>query len=311
MNTLPASDPRNFDEHFTSPAWLDAARSITDAHRVPHSHIERAPSSDHAVFLIDDKFVLKIFRPSRNCFEREKKALEFARGRLTFKTPEIIETGSFEDLEYMLMTQIPGSPLTRAEFLKLPRNEQISILTNLADGLKQIHDIDPECFADDWAAFIDDRADTFIARQIAHGVTRQIIDALSVFLKEHLPNVPRTPTVFLHGDVHFGNLRFESVGGELRISGLFDFSDSRRGFHEYDLLAVGVLMIQGQRELQREFFRAYGYAESDMNEEMRDRLMMLTMLYETSDLRRYALRLSPEAVDYTLDELKRAIWSFV
>jgi len=29
--------------------------------------------------------------------------------------------------------------------------------------------------------------------------------------------------------------------------------------------------------------------------------MMLTMLYETSDLRRYALRLKPEAVDFSLE----------
>jgi Ser/Thr protein kinase RdoA (MazF antagonist) len=115
----------------------------------------------------------------------------------------------------------------------------------------------------------------------------------------------------LHGDVHFGNLRFERVNGGLKISGLFDFADSRRGYHEYDLLAVGVLMIQGERDLQREFLRVYGYAESDLNEGMRHRLMMLTMLYETSDLRRYATRLSPDAVDLTLDELERAIWSFV
>jgi hypothetical protein len=92
--------------------------------------------------------------------------------------------------------------------------------------------------------------------------------------------------------------------------GLFDFADSRRGFHEYDFLAVGVLMIQGQAEVQREFFKSYGYAENLLDESFRRRLMMLTMLYETSDLRRYALRLKPEAVDFSLEELERAIWSF-
>jgi hypothetical protein len=70
-------------------------------------------------------------------------------------------------------------------------------------------------------------------------------------------------------------------------------------------------MIHGERELQREFFRACGYHDHEMDEEMRRRLMMLTMLYETSDLRRYAMRLRPEAVEYTLDELEREIWSFV
>ena len=70
-------------------------------------------------------------------------------------------------------------------------------------------------------------------------------------------------------------------------------------------------MIQGDRELQREFLRAYGYQDDELNDELRDRLMMLTMLYETSDLRRYALRLTPAAVEYSLDRLKTSIWCFV
>jgi hypothetical protein len=39
--------------------------------------------------------------------------------------------------------------------------------------------------------------------------------------------------------------------------------------------------------------------------------MLLTILYECSDLRKYALRLRPEAVNFTLEELERAIWNFI
>ncbi len=301
----------DFGENFAGSAWVDTAQEILASHSVDPAGLERAQSSDHVVFLLDGRLVLKIFRPARNCFERERKALEFAFGRLPFRTPEIIETGSFEDLDYLLTSQIPGRAISRAEFLQLSTKAQVDILTQLAAGLRQIHNIDPSFFADDWSAFVKDRAETFIERQIAHGVNDGVIKALPEFLEKYLPVVPRTPTVFLHGDVHFGNLRFESVDGKLRISGLFDFADSRRGFHEYDLLAVGVLMIQGQRELQREFFRAYGYGEADLSEEMCHRLMMLTMIYETSDLRRYATRLSPDAVNLALGELERAIWNFV
>ena len=70
-------------------------------------------------------------------------------------------------------------------------------------------------------------------------------------------------------------------------------------------------MIQGQADLQREFFRAYGYADADLTEDFRRRLMLLTILYEHSSLRRYAARLKPEAFEYTLDRLERAIWAFV
>jgi len=105
-------------------------------------------------------------------------------------------------------------------------------------------------------------------------------------------------------------LHLDKKNGKWQISGLFDFADSLKGFHEYEFVAVGVLMIQGQGELQREFFRVYGYKDSEINEDLRKRLMLLTILYECSSLRRYALRLKPQAVDFTLDELERAIWSF-
>ena len=69
-------------------------------------------------------------------------------------------------------------------------------------------------------------------------------------------------------------------------------------------------MVQGDRELQRELLLAYGYKESQLDSNLRARLMLLTILYECSDLRKYALRLSPEAVNFTLQELEAAIWTF-
>jgi hypothetical protein len=82
------------------------------------------------------------------------------------------------------------------------------------------------------------------------------------------------------------------------------------GFHEYDFVAPGVLMVQGDKELQRALLLAYGYKESQLDMSLRARLMLLTVLYECSDLRKYALRLKPEAVNFTLDELEAAIWTF-
>jgi len=222
-----------------------------------------------------------------------------------------VKLGNYDGLDYMITTQLPGQPITRAEFLELTGIEQIAILTELAAGLCQLHEFDPSPFHDDWREFIRERADTFVERQIAHGVNRRVVEALPDYIENNFPLVPAVPARFLHGDVHSGNLRLMRSNGRLRIAGLFDFADSRRGFIEYEFIAVGVLMMQGDRGLQREFFRAYGYAESELDERMRKRMMMLTMLYETSDMRRYAMRLRPEAVDYTLEELESAIWSFV
>ncbi len=301
----------DFDQHFQSQIWFDAAGEICRQHQISFSRLKRADSSDHIVFLIDDSLTLKIYRPFRRCFERETKALEFVGGKIAFKIPEIVQIGEIENFKYVLTTQLSGATLTRKDWLRLPENEQLKFVSKLAVGLKKIHELNAESFECDWAQFVQNRAATFVERQIAHGVNSKIVESLPAFIKENLKLVPtNSPTVFMHGDVHFGNLRLQKSGGEWQISGLFDFADSRCGFHEYDFLAVGVLMIQGQGKLQREFFKAYGYAENELDESFRKRLMMLTMLYETSDLRRYALRLKPEAVDYSLEELEKGIWSF-
>ena len=150
-------------------------------------------------------------------------------------------------------------------------------------------------------------------RQVQAGANPEWIERLPGFIEENLGLLPKVvdEPAFLHGDVHFGNLRFGNVDGKLEITGLFDFADSLTGFHEYEFVAPGVLMVQGQGDLQREMFRAYGYADNDIDETLRRRLMLLTVLYECSNLKKYALRLRPEAVNYTLDELEQAIWSFV
>ena len=69
-------------------------------------------------------------------------------------------------------------------------------------------------------------------------------------------------------------------------------------------------VAQGDRELQRAILLAYGYDEAQLDLNLRARLMLLTVLYEYSDLRKYAERLAPEAIHLTLDELERGIWTF-
>jgi hypothetical protein len=163
----------------------------------------------------------------------------------------------------------------------------------------------------DWNVFLKHQVDTCLKRQRLAEANPEWLESLPRYLEENLNLLPKgPPTVFLHGDVHFGNLWMKKEKGKWAISGLFDFADSLTGFHEYEFVAPGVLVMQGLGEVQREFFRAYGYADKDIDETLRRRLMLMTILYECSDLRKYALRLRPEAVNYTLEELERAIWNF-
>jgi hypothetical protein len=51
--------------------------------------------------------------------------------------------------------------------------------------------------------------------------------------------------------------------------------------------------------------------DAEINIELRRRLMLLTILYEHSSLKRYAVRLGVDPDRLTLAELEDAIWNFV
>lgn len=299
----------DFKRDFKNTIWQSVAENICARHGISCNFPKRSEHGESIVFLIDERFVVKIYVPFKNGFEREQKALEVANTHL--KLPEIIASGEFEDLKYLITTQLHGEQLTRDLWLRLEKKEQISILSELAAGLRQLHRSDATKIDFDWHKFVERQANTCIERQNACGVNSEILKSLPAFLEENLKLLPTDfQPIFLHGDVHFGNLRFLRQNGRWQISGLFDFADSLKGFREYDFLAVGLLMIQGQGDLQLEFFRFFDYSDAEIDETLRKRLMLLTCFYEWSDLRRYAVRLRPEAVNYTLKQLETAIWNF-
>ncbi|MBS1793795.1 MAG: aminoglycoside phosphotransferase family protein [Acidobacteria bacterium] len=301
--------PDSFRINFDNPLWHDFARIVARRHRIPVAPLERATAGESIVFLTGEKFVLKIFIPNKNGLARERLALETARTSLPI--PRIVAHGSFEGYDYLFTTRIEGSPMMRENWLGLPENEQKAILSELAAGLRELHSSDASRIEFDWSEFVERQAATCYERQRKCQVNERALAEIPGYLDANLSLLPADgDRVFLHGDVHFGNLRLKFENGKWRISGLFDFADSLKGFREYDFLAVGLLMIQGQGDLQRHFFREFGYRDDEIDEALRKRLMLLTMFYEWSDLRRYAVRLRPEAVEYSLIELERAIWNF-
>jgi hygromycin-B 7''-O-kinase len=303
----------DFDRHQRAEFWNELAPLICRRHHLRPANLRRADSGEHVVFLSEQSgFIVKIYAPFRHGFRREKAGLEFARGRTSLPMPEILAEGEIEGFDYLVFRRLEGVLMTRETWLGLEKRQQIEVVAQLAAGLKQLHSHEFQPVGFDWHKFVETQAATAVKRQKACGVNRKILERLPRYLAESLPLLPKNfTTVFLHGDVHFGNLRLSETKGKWRISGLFDFADSLSGFYEYDFLAVCLLMIQGQGDLQREFFRAYGLRENEIDQSLRRRQMLMTILYECSDLRRYALRLKPEAVDFSLDELERAIWNFV
>jgi hygromycin-B 7''-O-kinase len=276
--------------------------------------LRRSRQGENIIFFVDERFVIKIYAPFRESYRREKAALRFAAGRVGIETPAILYAGELEGWSYLLTTQLAGSVATLV-WPEIETRERIEIVSRLGVAMKNLHahhaPLSQPAAKQSWDKFIERQAQTCVERQRACGANPEWLASLPAYIAERLELLPTEhEPALLHGDVHPGNLLLAHERGRWTITGLLDFGDSLCGYHEYDFVAPGVLMLQGSRELQRAFLLAYGYAEAELNATLRSRLMLLTVLYECSNLRKYAMRLAPEAVRLTLRELETAIWTF-
>ena len=312
---LPNANPSDFERHLHDPAWRSAAAAICARHGLPYEHLRRSPQGENVIYFVASH-VIKIYGPARGQYARERAALRFAAGRrLGVATPEVLHEGEIEGWPYLVIGRLAGRPM-REVWPAVEEGERIGIVSQLGAAMRELHaqgpPADEPALARDWAAFAARQAEESVARQRALGANPEWLASLPAFLASRLPLLPEEfAPVLLHGDIHPGNvLVARDRAGRWRAVGLFDFGDSFGGPAEYEFVAPGVLMVQGDRALQRAMLRAYGYSAAQLDETLRARLMLLMVLYECSDLRKYALRLAPEAADLTLAELETAIWTF-
>jgi hygromycin-B 7''-O-kinase len=314
LNLPVIMDAADYESHFNHEVWRQAAATICARHNLSHTSLQRSRQGENIIFFVDRRFVIKIFAPFRQSYLREKAALEFANGKLSVRTPAILHAGEIEGWSYIVMTRLDGF-LAKEVWPEIIERERIEIVSCLGAALKNLHEHAPPlsdpALNRDWLGFIERQAETCVERQRACGANPEWLESLPAYITARLPLLPEeSKTVMLHGDVHLGNLLLTQENGRWEISGTFDFGDSFCGFHEYEFVAPGVLVAQGNRQMQREFLFSYGYKESELDLNLRARLMLLTVLYECGDLRKYATRLKPEAVNFTLNELEAEIWTF-
>ena len=309
------TDDADYQRHFHAEVWHEAATEICARHRLPFTALQRSPLGENIIFFIDDRLVVKIYAPFRGQYGRETAALEFAAAaRLSIETPQVVHTGELEGWPYLVMTHLRGLPM-REVWAEMEARDRFRVVSRLGVAMRELHahgaPHSSAALNRDWHGFIERQALRAVERQRACGANPEWLESLPAYIAARLGVLPTEyKSVLLHGDVHPGNILLKETGGGWQVSALFDFGDSFCGFHEYEFVAPGVLMVQGRRELQRALLVAYGYREAELDLNFRARLMLLTVLYECSDLRKYALRLAPDAVHLTLDELEAAIWTF-
>ena len=287
----------------------DVARAIAERATIPHDTLRRLPFGENILFETG-AYIIKIYAPDRDQHAREAAALELAERWTAVEAPRIVARGEVDGSHYIVMTRVEGTRLFEL-WPSLDRRAREPIVRQLSRAMRELQTFGPRpaALTRDWRAFIEHQAATSLDRQRRCGVPQLWLAALPRYLDER-ELVMSDESVFLNGDIHAGNILVAERNGAWTITGVVDFGDSFIGPHEYEFVTPGVLMVQGDAGLQIAMFEEYGYTRTEIDEQLRRRLMLLTIFYECSDLRKYALRLRADAINLSLEELERAIYPF-
>ncbi len=215
-------------------------------------------------YICDQTVVVKTQRPPRlrprTSLRKEAFILEYLRSAAALPLPEPLGYGQEEDVEYLVMTRIPGLPLEQVD---LPAGDRIAVLEELGSTLRRIHEVDQQPL---WASELvpGDTDGEDLRRRVSAGfqASLAILEAdpkwpRNLGLREaaescmrSLPN--QMSPVTLHSNPGPEHCFVEPADN--RFSGLIDFGDAYRSHPALDVRSWFSLedsrhMLEGYRAL--------------------------------------------------------------
>jgi hygromycin-B 7''-O-kinase len=201
------------------------------------------------------------------------------------------------------MSRLPGVPLDTVGD-QVPAAGRDRLAAQLGETIAALHQLPPPAIGDWWPADWGVRG-----RQRAQCVGEQRALGLPAAWADQIPGfldavVLRSGTpVLLHTEVMREHLLVtEGPGGAWELSGLIDFEPAMRGEREYEFVAVGVFVAEGDARFLARTLTANGYHHDQLGPDLRRRLLAWGILHRYSNLRWWMQRL-PEPTQLTLDAL--------
>ena len=273
----------------------------------------RGPDGTHIVYLVGRMYVVKLFVPLfAQDFVAEHLVGKHLAGRLGVQTPTIVAEGEISGWHYLVMTRIAGRPLEAVWDDVPPANRQriAAEVGRMIARLRAVSVAGLESLAVDWDAFLAAQAATAPARHRGTpGLTWDPVQEIPVFLASlaGLRGESFAP-VLLMADITQEHVFVARRDGWWRVVGYVDFGDALVGHPDYELLAPGLDIARGDRELLRALLLAAGYPESALDQAFCRRLMAYTLVHRYVKLAD-VLDMTPQAhTAASLEELARMVW---
>lgn len=270
----------------------------------------------HVAALVNDEYLVKLHYEDwfgEDSFQTEREAYTLL-SRQELPIPQLLAEGALYDngwrWPFLVMTAMHGRSLRELNHDATPQDLE-RVARWLGATLKQLHAVPTH---DGERISLEIYADMIqVRRQRCHrdheqwrSLPERFVPQVRDYVWEasKLIDPERETPVFLHGDLHDGNVFVDGEPGGFEPTGIVDFNDAYEGDPHYDLVAIHTKAFHADKGLLCEFLDAYGW--SDLGKQWPRRMMALTLAHDYDMIQPIAERI-PDDVQ-TLDDLARVLW---
>ncbi len=266
----------------------NAAKEIISQNNFPEEHLILFSEGTNIVFAHGQNQVIKLYPPfHQKQFENELAVIEFLQNKLSIRTPLLKAHGEMNQWPYMIMSQLHGT-LLETLWDKMEYDNKIIIMKELGELIREVHSLPINKLKNincQWNNFIEKQILQCEEHHRSRKLSEQLIKQIPEYLKPIINSISHIEKpVLLTGEYTPMNILVEKKSDTWHISGLFDFGDCMLGLAEYDLLGPGAFLIQGDKNLLKEFLIAYGYSLNELTSTLSHKLTALMLLHQCSNL---------------------------
>jgi hygromycin-B 7''-O-kinase len=273
----------------------------------------------HVAALVNDAYLVKLHYEDwfgEDCFQTEREAYTLL-SRQELPIPELLAEGALYDdgwrWPFLAMTAMHGRSLREMNG-QVPREDMERVATWLGETVRRLHRVPThdgerislEIYADmiqvrEQRCHRDHQQWGSLPAHLVTGVRDYVWEARKLIDPE------RETPVFLHGDLHAGNVFVDGELGVLQPTGIVDFNDAYEGDPHYDLVAIHLKAFDADKGLLRRFLDAYGWGE--LGRSWPRRMMAFTLAHDYDMIQPIADRY-PQALAAvgSLHELATLLW---
>jgi Ser/Thr protein kinase RdoA (MazF antagonist) len=269
----------------------------------------------HVAALVGDRYLVKLHYEDwfgEDCFQTEREAYRMLADR-DIAVPELLAEGALYDRgwrwPFLVMTAMGGRSLR--EVPGLTPEDRRRTARWLGEAVRALHEIpihDGERISHEvYCDLIRVRMQrSHHDHELWGSLPRRLVAQVRDYLWEarELIDPERERPVFVHGDLHAGNVFVDGRPGSIEPRGLVDFNDAYEGDPHYDLVAIHAKTFDADKELLTIFLGAYGWR--DLGRQWARRMTALTLAHDFDMVQPFADRI-PDDVQ-TLDDLAGLLW---